>query len=406
MDHVAVHHVGPQAPNQPGQPQHAAGIGETARHLQRLGRDATVPRLESHRTQRGERDDQHLVAAGAQLLGRGQQLAVRTAHPHAGREETDPHTSRSRERTSPRRTSRLSPGRDVGVGVAAQGEEVHPPGQPQLPDRVGLDPCEIPLPLGVLEGAVEPAPVVDVMLAHDVRDIGELPPLLGHPDVEPQIDQVVDLRISAGFAPRPPAEGRDGVRDGHVARHGRHDGAVLGGRHADIALAPALIHQHVVPAHHAHLGMGIEIGDLVLQPIGVAAVVEVLPGDVLTPRLLHAEVVRRRGAQPAGGEHPDPAVARLQLPQLREARVGGAVIDQDELEVLEGLCQDAGNGPVEVWLSVIDRGHHADPGGHVVTSGISRGRLRENRDPDRHLGARDRPPAPRPRCSAWRDTTG
>ncbi len=208
---------------------------------------------------------------------------------------------------------------------------------------------------------MEPAGIVDVVLAQHFGHVGEAPSQFGDPKTESQIDQVVDHGIAACLGPGPPTEGRDGVRDRDVSRHGGDDRRVIGRRHAHVALASMLVHQHIVAADDAYLGVGVQERHLEPQPIGIAAVVEVLAGDVLTLRLLRrrnctAAASRAARARRPGSGRSRPASSR----SSSGATVVRAIIHQDELEVLEGLRQYARNRAVEVRLAVVDGGDHAD----------------------------------------------
>ena len=75
---------------------------------------------------------------------------------------------------------------------------------------------------------------------------------------------------------------------------------MLGGRHPDIALVPVLVHQHVITADYTHLGVSVQKFDLEPQPVGIAAVIEVLPGDVLPSRLFDPVIDRRGETEPPG----------------------------------------------------------------------------------------------------------
>lgn len=60
---------------------------------------------------------------------------------------------------------------------------------------------------------------------------------------------------------------------------------MVGGRHAQVAFAPVLVYQDIVAADHTYFGMRIEECHLKPQAVGITTVVEVLPGDILTPGL-------------------------------------------------------------------------------------------------------------------------
>src|SRR5215210_113712 len=135
---------------------------------------------------------------------------------------------------------------------------------------------------------------------------------------------------------------------------------MLGWRHAHVPLVPVLINQQVVTSNHTHLGMSIQVSGLEPQTIGIAAVVEVLPGHVVPSRLADPEIGGAGDAQSPGREDAHAQVASGHILEQLRGAVGGAIVHDDPFEILESLLQDPGDSPVGIGLPVVHGSHHAD----------------------------------------------
>src|SRR5690349_14022651 len=212
------------------------------------------------------------------------------------------------------------------------------------------------------------AGIVNVVLTNDRRHIGKAPSQFGEADVESKVDQVIDQRVPPGLAPGLSAKGCRRVRDRDAAGQCGKDRFVIGRRHAHVPLTPAFVYQDVVAAYQTDGGIAIQTRDLELQPLGVAPVIEVLARDVFAACLSHAVVIRRRGAQTAGSEDANPPILSRNLLKSWETAVSGSIVHQYELEIVEGLSQNPGNGAIEVRLTVKNGADHAHPGRHARAS--------------------------------------
>ena len=108
VQHVAVQDIRPPGPDDPDQPRQPARIGKATPHLERSDRDAGALSLQPHRAQASQGDDENLVPPGLHFSGGGEDLLVRAAHPHAGREQQHFHRSRSPDPPRVRRTTRFN----------------------------------------------------------------------------------------------------------------------------------------------------------------------------------------------------------------------------------------------------------------------------------------------------------
>ena len=92
---------------------------------------------------------------------------------------------------------------------------------------------------------------------------------------------------------------------------------------------------------------------------GRHAVVAVEEGDVAAAGLLQAAVAGGTDARPVLGDHADPLVARRPLLQHLGRLVGGPVVHDDQLPVLQGLGADRLERRCDDAWPVPDRDHHA-----------------------------------------------
>src|SRR5689334_7490470 len=109
MDHVAVKHVRLPAADARAEPENAAGMGGSAPQLETLGWNARPLCLLAHGPERRQGHDAYVVPPSTHCFRQNENLLICTPHAHAGREQEQPHTSRSCEPTIPRRTTRLRP---------------------------------------------------------------------------------------------------------------------------------------------------------------------------------------------------------------------------------------------------------------------------------------------------------
>ena len=105
-------------------------------------------------------------------------------------------------------------------------------------------------------------------------------------------------------------------------------------------------------------GVCLQIGDLTGEALGMAEVILILPGNQRPPRQRDAAVQRCREA---GIFLVVQADARILEPFEHRGRiVAGTVVDEDQLEIAEGLRQHAVDGPPDICGAVVDRQHHTD----------------------------------------------
>ena len=189
--------------------------------------------------------------------------------------------------------------RAVRVCIPTRREHIHPARKPQSANGARLRPCEPPLPLGILERAVEKVGRMNEVLAQGLRNRGELPADPGHFDKEQQVLEVGHQGIPSDLGPGLPTKGHERIRERDPFGHCRDDRIVAIGGHAHIAFATVFVHQDVVAAQDPYLRVSVEVLHLQAQPLGIAAVIEVLAGDVLTPSLGDPVIGRYR--YPPGG---------------------------------------------------------------------------------------------------------
>jgi hypothetical protein len=109
-------------------------------------------------------------------------------------------------------------------------------------------------------------------------------------------------------------------------------------------------------------GMRIEKRHLLLQTLGNADVVGIHACDVLAARCSDAGVQRCRESIVRAAENPDTVVAARKFLGDGRARVGGPVIDHDQLECGERLLQDAFHRRLQEGFAIPDWEENGDPG--------------------------------------------
>ncbi len=137
-------------------------------------------------------------------------------------------------------------------------------------------------------------------------------------------------------------------------------GELLAARHDRRSIR---IHLHDPGTQERTARMGLKICDLALEPLGNAEVVGVHAGQV-SPACLRDAFIGR--ADDPGVRPPCQADARMACRiELKDGTrsVGRAVVDDDEFEVGEGLCQNAFDGGRHIGPRVVDRHDDGDERG-------------------------------------------
>ena len=155
----------------------------------------------------------------------------------------------------------------------------------------------------------------------------------------------------------------DGRMAQGAARHqGRSDVAVREGEF------PRLFRDHVpdLTAHDAHVGMSVEEGDLLFEALGQRDVVMIHDGEILALRHIEQTVAGRRDAEIALVDSVDDARIGVRFHYLFYLRLGGAVVENEKLKVLERLREYAVDSFAQMFGPGVVYGEKDGYAGHGV----------------------------------------
>ena len=192
---------------------------------------------------------------------------------------------------------------------------------------------------------------VDPIAPHDVRQVHDRIPL---GDAEPEVVVLGqrDVPIAAELVQDRAAHRRRGVTDralgnqclAHVLRHRRVS--------RDVERPSITCDEQKRATDGRHVRVLVEVDDLSLQSAGFGEIVGVENGDVLAARETPADVQGVRIAGVALRVQSDALVLFGQPLDDLVSRIGRAVVDDDQLEVLKRLCLKARDGLGDEPLAV------------------------------------------------------
>jgi hypothetical protein len=191
--------------------------------------------------------------------------------------------------------------------------------------------------------------------------------VLGEPQPEVVFHRVAVARVVAARGAHDVAPVRGArIRDRVEARQHRPDVARRA-RRARPQLAARWIDLPHATADHGHIRPRLEERELALEPVRRRDVVGVLHGDHRRRRVLEARVEAARDADVVRhAQHADARVTRRGGVGERGALVARAVVDDDQLEVLDGLAEDRADRLLERCGAVVRADEHGDARRHAV----------------------------------------